>query len=129
MTPGADAVRPRGPGAIPDTDMINYRLGVWKRLAVLGVPAAEIADRLNMKLAALNQLVYRQRKRGHPSAVYHADAPQFAPASTLEGSELARRLHIRALRQARRRRQREQAAREARNTFWAAQQDAAGHTT
>jgi hypothetical protein len=58
----------------PDPETIEYRMRMWKQLAPRGVRVADIADRLRMTRAALDQMVYRQRKAGNPLAVYHADA-------------------------------------------------------
>lgn len=57
-----------------DQDTIDHRMRIWKELARKGERVAVIAAQLRMTRAALDQLVYRQRKAGHPDAVYHADA-------------------------------------------------------
>ena len=57
-----------------DEDMIRDRLIVWKRLATAGVAVDQIAAGLRISRAALDQTVYRERRRGNPDAVYHAMA-------------------------------------------------------
>lgn len=47
------------------------RLTVWRRLARRGVLVAEIAAQLGMTRPALDRMVVRARKIGHPDAVYH----------------------------------------------------------
>ncbi len=94
-------VRIRG-GGITDTGLIDDRLIVWKREARKGTLVADIARMLGMTRAALDQLVHRQRKAGHPDAVLHLHAQLKNPDPT------PRQLYQR--RQARESRRKRQAA-------------------
>lgn len=60
-------------GRTRDVETIAHRLTVWRRLATAGVEVAVIAARLGISPAALNATVYRERRRGNPDAVHHAN--------------------------------------------------------
>ena len=62
----------RRPGRRRDEETIDYRMRVWAQLAPTGELVADIAARLRMSRAALNQMVLRERARKNPLAVYHA---------------------------------------------------------
>lgn len=62
------------PGRMPDVELIEYRLTVWRFMALGGAPVDSIAERLGISRRSLDQLVYRQRKAGNPLAVHHAHA-------------------------------------------------------
>ena len=88
-----------------DHEVMDYRLSEWKRLARQGILVADIAARLGMSRAALDQMLCRARRRGHPDAVYHADARFKSPTPTrrqvLERDrKRRRRLRARLARQA-----------------------------
>lgn len=61
-------------GRYADREITEHRLRTWRRLSGEGLRVADIAVHLRMTRAALDQLVYRQRKDGNPLAVYHPDA-------------------------------------------------------
>lgn len=55
-----------------DHETIDYRMRVWANQAPQGTPVADIAARLRISKAALNQMVLRERRANNPLAVYHA---------------------------------------------------------
>lgn len=54
----------------PDT---ADRLRIWRRHATVGTPVDDIAARLGMAHDALDQMVLRARRHGHPDAIHHAN--------------------------------------------------------
>ena len=50
------------------------RLARWKRLASTGMPVNDIARTIGISRSALDQMVCRARKRGHPDAILHPHA-------------------------------------------------------
>jgi hypothetical protein len=77
----------------PDVEMIEYRLSVWREGCRRGLKVADIAHQLHMTRGTLDQFVYRQRKAGHPKAVYHPDACFTDPEPSAQ--KLAKRLAAR----------------------------------
>ena len=66
-------ISPR-PGRIRDQGTAEYRIGVWKRQASIGIPVADIAARLGMTRVALDQFICRERRGGNPDAILHLSA-------------------------------------------------------
>lgn len=69
--PRADWAPPLRPGRHLDEEVEAYRLGTWKRRALVGDLVEDIAAELRMTRVALDRYVVRARRRGHPDAVYH----------------------------------------------------------
>lgn len=64
------------PTGIPGSPWQPYedtliRLRRWRQLASTGMPVAEIAAAIGVSRAALDQMVVRARRHGHPDAIRH----------------------------------------------------------
>ncbi len=66
-------------GRARDDELIGRRLAVWSALAPQGVRVDDIAARLGMSRAALDQLIHRERASGNPAAVYHLNGHPRVP--------------------------------------------------
>lgn len=58
----------------PNREVTDGRLATWKRLCARHVPASDIAAALGMRRPALDQMLVRARRLGHPDAVHHPAA-------------------------------------------------------
>ncbi|MFF5228436.1 hypothetical protein [Dactylosporangium sp. NPDC000521] len=74
------------------------RLARWRQLASTGMPVDDIAAELGIDRRALDQMVCRARRRGHPDAIYH-------PTAVLPGQGTAHIIRSRAAHVRRRRTQ------------------------
>lgn len=63
------------PGSVwqPSEDTV-IRLARWKRLASIGTPVDDIAATVGMTRDALDQMVCRARRHGHPDAILHPNS-------------------------------------------------------
>lgn len=98
--------RPYGTG---DPELAAHRLAVWRDHALRGTPVDDIAARLGLKRATLDQFVYRHRKAGNPLAVHHAHARLRNPDP--DHTQLVRRASAARVRARRRERVRAERAR------------------
>lgn len=80
----------------------EIRLARWKRLAGRGWPVDDIAAELGISRHALEQMVVRARRHGHPDAICHphAGSPVGQGVADLirNSGRRARRIRARALR-------------------------------
>lgn len=74
----------------------RIRLARWKRLASIGTPVNDIAAAIGISRHALNQMVCRARRNGHPDAIRHPNAGSTGLAHIYQSR--SRRARVRALR-------------------------------
>ncbi len=89
------------PGSTYQSDLdTTIRLARWKRLACTGMPVDQIAADIGITRAALDRMVCRARKHGHPDAVRHphaATAPGEGVTHVVDSIKRARRVRRRRI--------------------------------
>lgn len=89
MTSGipGSSYQPRGDTVI--------RLARWRRLASTGTPVADIAAAIGVSRDALDQMVCRARRHGHPDAILHPNSGFQGLRHLYDGRARRTRIHAR----------------------------------